>query len=39
VFYQPRTGVVIAVALNSSQPTNVATEIFKALADVVGRRA
>ncbi len=35
-FYDPRTRAVIAVALNSSQPTNVATEIFKALTDVVG---
>lgn len=34
-FYDPRTRAVIAVAVNSSQPTNVATEIFKALADTV----
>lgn len=35
VFYDPATRTVIAVLLNSSQPTNVATEVFKALADVV----
>ena len=34
-FYDPRSGTVISVALNSSQPVNVATEVFKALADVV----
>lgn len=34
-FYDPATRSVIAVALNSSQPENVATQIFKALADVV----
>jgi D-alanyl-D-alanine carboxypeptidase len=34
-FYDPATRTVIAVALNSSQPENVATQIFKALADVV----
>jgi D-alanyl-D-alanine carboxypeptidase len=34
-FYDPRTGAVIAVILNSSQGTNVAAEVFKALADVV----
>ena len=34
-FYDPRTRAVIAVAVNSSQATNVATEIFKALADTV----
>jgi len=34
-FYDPQTRAVIAVAVNSSQPVNVATEIFKALADVV----
>jgi D-alanyl-D-alanine carboxypeptidase len=34
-FYDQRTGTVIALALNSSQPVNVATEVFKALADVV----
>lgn len=33
-FYDPRTGAVIAVLLNSSQSTNVATEVFKALAGV-----
>lgn len=38
VFYQPRTRAVIAVALNSSQSTHVAVEIFKALADKVGGR-
>lgn len=35
VFYDPKTGAVIAVLVNSSQATNAATEIFKALADVV----
>lgn len=35
VFFGPATRSVIAVALNSSQPTNVATEIFKALAPLV----
>jgi D-alanyl-D-alanine carboxypeptidase len=34
-FYDPVTRSVIAVALNSSQPENIATQIFKALADVV----
>ena len=34
-FYDPVTRSVIAVALNSTQPENVATQIFKALADVV----
>ena len=35
-FYDPKTGGVICVLLNSSQPrVNVATEVFKALADVV----
>lgn len=34
-FYDPATRSVIAVATNSSQPENVATQIFKALADVV----
>jgi D-alanyl-D-alanine carboxypeptidase len=34
-FYDPRSGTVISVALNSSQPVNVATEVFKALADVM----
>lgn len=34
-FYDPVTRSVIAVALNSSQAENVATQIFKALADVV----
>lgn len=34
-FFDPTTRSVIAVALNSSQPENVATQIFKALADVV----
>lgn len=34
-FCDPATRSVIAVALNSSQPENVATQIFKALADVV----
>ena len=34
-FYDPRTGAVISVEINSSQPVNVATEIFKALAGVV----
>lgn len=34
-FCDPRTGAVISVILNSSQSTNVATEIFKALADIV----
>lgn len=33
--YDPVTRTVVAVALNSSQDTNVATEIFKALAAVV----
>ena len=37
-FYDPVTRSVIAVALNSSQPENVATQIFKALADVVRPR-
>ncbi len=31
-FYDPRTGAVISVAVNSFQPVNVATEIFKAFA-------
>lgn len=34
-FYDPKTGAVISVLLNSSQPANVAVEVFKALADVV----
>jgi D-alanyl-D-alanine carboxypeptidase len=34
-FYDPRIGAVISVAVNSSQPVNVATQVFKALADVV----
>ena len=34
-FYDPRTGDVISVEINSSQPVNVATEVFKALADIV----
>lgn len=34
-FYDPVTRSVIAVALNSTQPVNVATQIFKALADVI----
>jgi len=34
-FYDPVTRSVIAVALNSTQPENVATQIFKALANVV----
>jgi D-alanyl-D-alanine carboxypeptidase len=34
-FYDPKTGAVISVLVNSSQHTNVATEVFKALADVV----
>lgn len=34
-FYDPRTGAVVAVMLNSSQTPNVAAEIFKALADIV----
>lgn len=34
-FYDPVTRTVIAVALNSSQAQNVATQIFKALADIV----
>ena len=34
-FYDPRTGAVISVAVNSSQSVNVATEVFKALAGVV----
>lgn len=34
-FYDPVTRSVIAVGLNSSQPENVATQIFKALANVV----
>ncbi|MEW6365950.1 MAG: serine hydrolase domain-containing protein [Acidobacteriota bacterium] len=33
--YDPTTGSVISVALNSSQGVNVAEEVFKALADVV----
>jgi D-alanyl-D-alanine carboxypeptidase len=37
VFRDPASGTVIAVALNSSQPINAATEVFKALADVVPR--
>ncbi|MFO0956467.1 MAG: serine hydrolase domain-containing protein [Isosphaeraceae bacterium] len=36
-FSNPKSGAVIAVALNSSQPTNVAAEIFKALADATRR--
>ncbi len=35
IFHDPKTGSVIAVILNSSQGTNVATEVFKALADAV----
>ena len=38
VFRDPRSGAVIAVMVNSSQPVNVATEIFRSLADVVTRR-
>ena len=34
-FYDPETGATISVLLNSSQRTNVATEVFKALADVI----
>ena len=34
-FYDPKTGAVISVALNSSQPVNVATEVFKALVALV----
>jgi D-alanyl-D-alanine carboxypeptidase len=34
VFRDPVSGTVIAVLLNSSQPGNIATEMFKALADV-----
>jgi D-alanyl-D-alanine carboxypeptidase len=34
-FYDPKTGAVISVLVNSSQHTNVATEVFKALADLV----
>lgn len=39
VFYNPGTKTVIAVAVNASQPTHGAVAIFKALADVVARRA
>ena len=35
VFYDPKSGAVIAVLINSSQRVNVAAEVFKALADVV----
>lgn len=35
VMYDPVTRSVIAVAVNSTQPENVATQIFKALANVV----
>ncbi|MHC5537171.1 serine hydrolase domain-containing protein [Singulisphaera rosea] len=35
VMYDPISRSVIAVAINSSQPENVATQIFKALANVV----
>jgi D-alanyl-D-alanine carboxypeptidase len=38
-FYNPRTRAVIAVAVNSSQATNVATEIFKALAAAVASQS
>lgn len=34
-FYDPKTRAVISVLINSSQGVNVATEVFKALADVV----
>ena len=34
-FYDPKTHGVISVLVNSSQGVNVATEVFKALADVV----
>ena len=34
-FYDPKTRGVISVLVNSSQGVNVATEVFKALADVV----
>ncbi len=34
-FYDPKTGAVISVLVNSSRTPNVATEVFKALADAV----
>lgn len=34
-FYDPKTGAVISVILNSSQRVNAAIEVFKALAEVV----
>ena len=38
-FYQPKTGAIISVELNSSpRGVNAATEMFKALADTVRRR-
>jgi D-alanyl-D-alanine carboxypeptidase len=34
-FYDPSTGTTIVVLVNSTQPVNVATQIFKALANVI----